>query len=94
MKYDPHQIIRRPAISEKGTILTERQNKYVFEVAPDANKIEIKRAVEEVFKVTVTKVNTMRMPGKKKRVRYQLGYTPEWKKAIVTLKQGDRIELF
>jgi large subunit ribosomal protein L23 len=94
MKYDPHQIIRRPAISEKGTLLTERQNKYVFEVAPDANKIEIKRAVEEVFKVTVTKVNTMRMPGKKKRVRYQLGYTPEWKKAIVTLKQGDRIELF
>lgn len=94
MKYDPHQIIRRPAISEKGTLLTERHNKYVFEVAPDANKIEIKRAVEEVFKVTVTKVNTMRMPGKKKRVRYQLGYTPEWKKAIITLKQGDRIELF
>jgi large subunit ribosomal protein L23 len=94
MKYNPHQIIRRPAISEKGTLLAERQNKYVFEVASEANKIEIKRAVEEIFKVTVTRVNTLRMPGKKKRVRYKLGYTPEWKKAIVTLKQGDRIELF
>ena len=94
MKYNPHQIIRRPAISEKGTLLTERQNKYVFEVAPEANKIEIKRAVEELFKVSVVKVNTLRMPGKKKRVRYQVGYTPEWKKAIVTLKQGDSIELF
>ena len=94
MKYNPHQIIRRPAISEKGTLLTERQNKYVFEVAPEANKIEIKRAVEELFKVSVVKVNTLRMPGKKKRVRYKVGYTPEWKKAIVTLKQGDSIELF
>jgi large subunit ribosomal protein L23 len=94
MKYNPHQIIRRPAISEKGTALTERQNKYVFEVAPEANKIEIKRAVQDIFKVTVTRVNTMRMPGKKKRVRYKVGMTPEWKKAIVTLKQGDRIELF
>ncbi|RJP20147.1 MAG: 50S ribosomal protein L23 [Candidatus Abyssobacteria bacterium SURF_5] len=94
MKYNPHQIIRRPAISEKGTILTERHNKYVFEVATDANKLQVKQAVEEIFKVTVTRVNTMRVAGKKKRVRYKVGYTPEWKKAIVTLKQGDRIELF
>jgi large subunit ribosomal protein L23 len=94
MKYDPHKIIRRPVISEKSTILTERNNKYVFEVAPDANKIQIKQAVQEIFKVNVTKVRTLRMCGKKKRVRLQVGYTPDWKKAIVTLKEGDRIELF
>jgi len=94
MKYDPYRIIKRPVISEKATILTERQNKYVFEVATDANKIQIKKAVEELFKVTVTKVRTLRMPGKNKRVRLQVGRTPDWKKAIVTLKQGDQIELF
>ena len=94
MKYDPYKIIKRPVISEKSTLLTESHGKYVFEVAPDANKIQIKQAIEEVFKVGVVKVRTMRMPGKTKRVRLQLGRTPMWKKAIVTLKEGDRIELF
>ncbi len=94
MKYDPHKIIKRPVISEKATVLSEKQNKYVFEVAPGANKIQIKKAVEELFKVSVTAVRTMRVPGKRKRVRYHIGSTPEWKKAIVTLKQGDRIEVF
>ncbi len=94
MKYDPYQIIKKPVISEKTTILTERDNKYVFEVDTRANKIQIKRAVEEVFKVGVTKVRTMRVRGKAKRVRFKVGLTPERKKAIVTLKQGDRIELF
>ena len=94
MKYDPYKIIRKPVVSEKSTLLTERDNKYVFEVALEANKIQIKRAVEEVFKVGVKKVRTMRVRGKMKRVRVQLGRTPERKKAIVTLKQGDRIELF
>ncbi len=94
MKYDPYKIIRKPVVSEKSTLLTERDNKYVFEVALEANKIQIKKAVEEVFKVGVTKVRTMRIRGKMKRVRAQLGRTPERKKAIVTLKQGDRIELF
>jgi large subunit ribosomal protein L23 len=94
MKYDPYKIIKRPAISEKATALSERQNKYVFEVARDANKIQIKKSVEELFKVTVTKVRTMRVHGKKRRIRYQIGQTPDWKKAIVTLKQGDSIELF
>ena len=87
-------IIRKPVISERSTLLSERDNKYVFEVAPDANKIQIKRAIEEAFKVGVVKVRTMRVPGKRKRVRLQVGSTPSWKKAIVTLKQGDRIELF
>ena len=94
MKYDPYQIIKKPVISEKSTLLTERDNKYVFEVDTRANKIQIKRAVEEVFKVGVTKVRTMRVRGKAKRVRFKVGLTPERKKAIVTLKQGDRIELF
>jgi len=94
MKYDPYKIIRRPVISEKSTFLTESENKYVFEVALDANKIQIKKAVQDIFKVAVTKVRTLRMAGKKKRVRLQMGRTPDWKKAIVTLKEGDRIELF
>ncbi len=94
MKYDPYQIIRRPVISEKSTLLSDQHNKYVFEVATDANKIQIKKAIEDIFKVAVIKVRTMTMPGKNKRVRLQLGRTPAWKKAIVTLKQGDRIELF
>lgn len=94
MKYDPYKIIKKPVISEKATILSERQNKYVFKVADDANKIQIKSAVEELFKVTVVKVRTMRMRGKRKRVRFQIGKTPDWKKAVVTLKEGDRIELF
>jgi large subunit ribosomal protein L23 len=75
-------------------MLNEKHNKYVFEVDTRANKIQIKQAVEEVFKVGVTKVRTMRIRGKAKRVRLQVGRTPEWKKAIVTLKQGDRIDLF
>jgi len=94
MKYDPYKIIKRPVVSEKSTILSERDNKYVFEVSLDANKIQIKKAVEDIFKVGVTKVRTMRMRGKLKRVRLQYGRTPEWKKAIVTLKKGDSIELF
>jgi len=94
MKYDPYKIVKRPVISEKATILTERHNKYVFEVATDANKIQIKKAIEELFKVDVTKVRTMRIPGKNKRVRFHIGRTPEWKKAVVTLKKGDSIELF
>ncbi|GAB4351645.1 MAG: 50S ribosomal protein L23 [Candidatus Abyssubacteria bacterium] len=94
MKYDPYTIIKRPVISEKATLLSEKQNKYVFEVAPQANKIQIRKAVEDAFKVTVTEVRTMRVPGKRKRVRLQIGHTPEWKKAIVTLKDGDHIELF
>jgi large subunit ribosomal protein L23 len=94
MKYEPYKIIKRPVVSEKSTLLSEKHNKYVFEVATEANKIQIKQAIEEIFKVGVVKVRTMRMPGKTKRVRLQIGRTPMWKKAIVTLKEGDRIELF
>ena len=94
MKYEPYRIIKKPVVSEHTTLLSEKQNKYVFEVDTRANKIQIKQAVEEIFKVGVKKVRTMRVHGKAKRVRLQLGLTPERKKAIVTLKQGDRINLF
>lgn len=94
MKYEPYRIIKKPVVSEKSTLLIEKDNKYVFEVDTRSNKIQIKQAVEEIFKVSVTKVRTMRVRGKAKRVRFKLGLTAERKKAIVTLKKGDRIDLF
>lgn len=90
---DSYQILVRPVITEKNTLLNE-QGKYVFEVAPEANKIEIKRAVEEVFKVKVSAVNVLRVPGKMRRLGRNSGMTRSWKKAIVTLQPGQRIELY
>ncbi|MDA8097089.1 MAG: 50S ribosomal protein L23 [Clostridia bacterium] len=88
-----HDILRKPMITEKSTSLLEG-NKYTFQVDPRANKSEIKRAVEEIFKVKVLEVNTMRVKGKLVRRRNKIGRTPEVKKAIVTLKPGDKIEIF
>ena len=88
-----HQIILRPLITEKNTNLMA-YNKYSFEVDRDASKPQIKRAVEEIFNVTVTNVHTMNMRGKMRRRGMKIGYTSDWKKAIVTLAEGDRIELF
>ena len=88
-----HQIILRPLITEKNTNLMA-YNKYSFEVDRNANKAQIKRAIEEIFKVSVTKVHTMNMRGKLRRRGMRFGYTADWKKAIVTLAEGDRIELF
>lgn len=90
---NPYRVILKPIITEKSTGLQERQSKYSFKVAPDANKEEIKQAIEAIFKVKVKKVNTMNLPGKRKRVRFKVGYTSSWKKAIVTLKEGEKIEL-
>jgi large subunit ribosomal protein L23 len=90
---DPRQVILRPIISERSYDLLE-DNRYTFEVAKKANKVEIGQAVEEIFDVTVLKVNTMNVSGKPKRVRYAKGYTRSWKKAIITLKAGDKIEAF
>ena len=89
---DRYGVIKGPVITEKASRATEEGNKYGFMVDRRANKIEIKKAVEEAFSVTVTKVNTMIMRGKLKRVRWQPGRTPDWKKAIVTLKEGDSID--
>jgi large subunit ribosomal protein L23 len=88
-----HQIILRPLITEKNTNLMV-YNKYSFEVDRNANKTQIKNAIEEIFKVSVTKVHTMNMRGKLRRRGMRFGYTADWKKAIVTLAEGDRIELF
>lgn len=88
-----HQVLVRPIITEKNTMLAE-QGKYTFEVAPTVNKIEIKQAVEEVFKVRVAAVNVMRVPGKQRRMGRHSGMTRSWKKAVVTLESGERIELF
>lgn len=89
----PQDIIIKPIITEKSTALGE-DSKYVFRVKSDANKVEIAKAVEALFKVTVVSVNTITVPGKLKRQGRSQGLTPEWKKAIVTLKDGDRIPLF
>ncbi len=89
-----HQIIRRPLVTEKSTQQKEAHNQYVFEVQREANKIEIQKAVERLFKVKVTKVRTLNVLGKVKRLGRKYGKRPDWKKAIVTLKEGDRIEFF
>lgn len=87
-------IVKRLDLTEKGARLSEQDNQYLFEVAPDANKIEIKRAVEALFKVKVEKVNTLNRVGKAKRNRRgQTGYRADWKRAIVTLQEGDKIDL-
>ncbi|MBE0476791.1 MAG: 50S ribosomal protein L23 [Coriobacteriia bacterium] len=90
---DPRQVIIRPVVSEKSYGLIEK-NKYTFEVDKRATKPQIASAVQEVFGVTVTSVNTMNMTGKPRRLRYAKGHTRSWKKAIVTLREGDTIELF
>ncbi|MBL7156890.1 MAG: 50S ribosomal protein L23 [Candidatus Omnitrophica bacterium] len=89
---DAHSVIISPVRTEKGTNLLPL-NKYLFWVDKKANKIEIKNAVQEIYKVKVEKVNTTAVKGKKKRVRYVEGKTSDWKKAIVTLKQGEKIEI-
>lgn len=91
----PEQVIRRPIVlTEKATLLREKNNQVVFEVARGANKIEIKDAVQKLFKVSVTSVNTMIMRGKDRRMGRGYAKTQNWKKAIVTLKAGDSIDFF
>ena len=93
MMMDSREVIVRPVVSEKSYDLIE-QNRYTFEVNKKATKPQIARAVEDVFGVTVTKVNTMNVSGKLRRVRWATGLTRSWKKAIVTVKEGDSIEYF
>lgn len=87
-------IIKKPLVTEKGTMLKEQGNQVLFAVAKDANKIEIKDAVEKLFKVHVTDVKTMVMKGKVKRYGRHEYQRSDWKKAIVTLKAGDTIEFY
>ena len=87
------QIIKYPIITDKATRLLEN-NQYSFVVAPDANKLTIKAAIESLFNVKVIKVNTCRLPRKKKRVGQYIGWKPQYKKAIVSLAENDIIDLF
>ena len=87
-----YDIVKSLLRTEKGTRLMV-ENKYLFLVDKTANKVQIKRAVEDIFKVKVVSVNVMNMKGKPRRVRYKLGKTAAWKKALVTLKEGDTIEV-
>ncbi len=90
-----YDILIRPVITEKSNVQSESLNQYVFEVAADANKIQIKEAVEFIFEVEVVKVRTMVMPAKRgHRGRHWYRRSSEWKKAIVTLKPGNEIKLF
>jgi large subunit ribosomal protein L23 len=90
---DSRSIIKKIQVTEKGTLLGEA-NKYLFEVAPDSNKVEIRRAVESLFDVKVTQVNTMNYIGKRKRQRTaKYGKRSDWKRAVVTLAEGNRIDM-
>jgi large subunit ribosomal protein L23 len=91
---EEYTIIRRPIITEKGSVLKDENNQLVFEVHPDSNKSEIKKAVEKLFKVTVLSVRTQNRIGKRKRLGRMVGRRKSWKKAVVTLKEGDRVEFF
>jgi large subunit ribosomal protein L23 len=91
---DAYQIVQTVLVTEKGTELADELGQYTFKVAKDANKIEIKAAVEALFDVTVTSVNTLNRKGKRKRMRTtRYGKRPDWKKAIVTLAEGDEIDI-
>ncbi|MGI6220745.1 MAG: 50S ribosomal protein L23 [Coriobacteriales bacterium] len=94
MNKDPREVIIRPIITERAFDQIEDENRYTFEVAKTSNKIEIAKAIQEIFNVTVVKVNTVNVKPKPKRVRYQKGYTRSWKKAIVKLAEGDSIDLY
>ncbi len=89
---NPHDVVKGLIRTEKGSVLLPL-NKYLFWVDTGANKIEIRRSVEDIYKVKVDAVNTVSMRGKLKRVRYAVGKTSDWKKAIVTLKDGSKIDI-
>jgi len=91
---NPRSVILKPLVTEKGSKLREDGNKYLFSVVSDANKIEIKRAVQEIFNVKVKDVQTLVMHGKVKRMGAFQGKRPDWKKAVVTLEEGQSIDLF
>ena len=87
-------IIKQAIVSEKGTILQDKENRYIFKVHPDANKIEIKKAIETAFDVKVLNVKTINMKGKTKRLGRFEGKRSSWKKAIIRIKEGDTIDIF
>ena len=91
---DPHQVILRPLVTEKGMHRSTRLNQYAFEINLLAGKDDVRRAVRELFNVTVLKVRTQNRKGKPRRHKFRLGHTKQWKKAIVTLDSESRIDFF
>ena len=91
--YNPRDILLKPVVSEKSYGLID-ENKYTFVVAPHANKTQIRQAVEEVFRVRVTGVNTLNRPGKRRRTKQGWGKRPDTKRAVVSVAEGDRIDIF
>jgi large subunit ribosomal protein L23 len=89
-----YDVILRPIVTEKSSLMKEDGNRYVFEVAREANKIEIARAVEQLFKVKVVSVHVMNMEGKKRRLGKRTGKRPDWRKAIVKVNPKDKISFF
>ena len=94
MTLDLYDIIRLPRITEKGTRLKEKNNVLTFEVKADANKVHVRKAIEGIFKVKVSDVTTVNIPGKRKRMGAREGRRSDWKKAYVTLKPGEKIDMF
>ena len=94
MTMDLYDIIRVPRITEKGTRLREKSNVITFEVRRDANKVQVRKAIEGIFKVKVADVTTVNVAGKKKRMGMREGRRSDWKKAYVTLKPGEKIDIF
>ena len=94
MKRGPYDVLLRPLLTEKITAMREKGNKVGFLVRRDANRIEIKQAVESVLKVRVERVNVLNVMGKLKRLGRFAGKRPDWKKAIVTLKEGEKLEMY
>jgi large subunit ribosomal protein L23 len=90
----PYEVVKKPLVSEKTTKLREHSNRVTFEVAMDANKVEIRDAVEKLFKVRVRNVRTLIVRGKERRLGRRMGRQSNWKKAVVTLRPGETIELF
>ncbi|OGW33967.1 MAG: 50S ribosomal protein L23 [Nitrospirae bacterium GWC2_56_14] len=94
MSIDLYDIVKAPRITEKGTRLKEKNNVLTFEVRTDANKLQVRKAIEGIFKVKVMDVTTVKIAGKKKRMGQRLGRRSDWKKAYVTLKPGEKIDIF
>ena len=89
-----YDVLKKPKLTEKSGLLKEEFNQFVFEVDPKSNKVQIKESVEKAFKVEVEKVRTMNVTGKKKRLGRHQGKKSNWKKALITLKEGQTIEYF
>jgi large subunit ribosomal protein L23 len=94
MTTDYYELIRVPRLTEKGARLKEKNNVLIFEVNTDANKVQVRKAIEDIFKVKVSDVTTLKNAGKIKRMGARIGRRSDWKKAYVTLKPGEKIDIF